>query len=134
MAKDLEHAKEIVAAYETLLERALEVVSDVPFYSCVDDDKNAALTFDGEEAVLSWSSYESDYYGGGSISHDEARFPANALFLSDTELAALRKKVKKEEAEKNNRLRRAQEAVARDRAEAWDRAEFARLTAKYGRP
>jgi hypothetical protein len=128
---DIKRAKEVVKAYEELLARALEIVGDVPFYHCVDDDKNAALTFDGDEAVLSWCSYESDYYGGGSISHDEGRFPVSALMLTDTELSALRKKVKEEEAEKQNRLRRAQEAVRKEREEERDRTEYARLSAKF---
>jgi hypothetical protein len=128
----IQTAKEIVAAYEKLLARAVEIVSDVPFYHCIDDDESITLTFDGDEAVLSWSSYESDYYGGGSISHDEGRFPASALMLTDDELMELRKKVKKEEAEEERRLRRAQEAVRKEREEEADRIEYARLAAKFG--
>lgn len=129
---DITKAKEIVDAYEVLLARALKVVSDVPFYHCVDDEEYAALSFDGDEAVLSWCSYESDYYGGGSVSNDEGRFPASALLLTDDELSALRKKIKQEEAEKQQRLRQAEETVRKERAEAADRAEFARLSRKYG--
>lgn len=129
---DLERAKEIVKSYEDLLDRALKIVSDEPFYHCVDDDKNATLTFDGKEAVLSWCSYESDYYGGGSISHDEGRFPANTLLLTDIELRAFQKKIKNENDEMEKRLMRAQEVVREEREEARDRAEYARLSAKYG--
>ena len=128
----IDEAKQTVEAYEHLLSRALEIVSDEPFYHCVDDYKNAALSFDGDEAVLSWCSYESDYYGGGSISHDEGRFPAIALLMKDEQLSALRKKIKQEDAEKRRKLRRAEEAVRKEREEAKDRFEYARLSAKYG--
>ena len=92
MVNDLKAAMAVVDAYEELIARALEIVSDVPFYASVDDNDGARITFDGDDAVLSWSSYESDYYGGGSLIDDTTRFPAAVLFLSDAELSALRRR------------------------------------------
>lgn len=127
----LDEARKIVEAYEALVDHALKIVSDVPFYVSVGDDDYAHLHFDGDNAVLSWCSYESDYYGGGSLSHDEGTFPAEALLLSDADLKTLRARVKKEAVERNAKLKAAEAAVARDRAEARDKAEFARLKAKF---
>ena len=132
MSKDLETAISVVEAYQKLLYRALKIVSDVPYRASIDDRDRTFLDFDGDEAILLWVEYESDYYGGGHLETRSTRFPASVLFLSDDELAALRRKVKKEEAERDAKLRAAQAAVARDRQEAHDRAEFARLSAKFG--
>lgn len=135
IAKDLSDARKIVEAYEELVDRALGIVSDVPFYASVDDDDHGvALTFDGDKAVLSWTSYDSDYYGGGSLNDDSSAFPAEVLFMPDKELSALRARVKEEEQERQRKVAAAEEAVRRQRAEARDRSEYARLCKKYGAP
>jgi hypothetical protein len=129
---DIESALNFIVEYQALLELALKVVSDVPFYVCVENEESARLDIDGDEAVLSWIYYESDYYGGGSCSNSQTSFPVDILLISDDELAAMRVKVKVEEAEQEARLQAAQAAVARQRQEQRDRSEYARLCAKYG--
>lgn len=130
-ATSLESVVETINAYFDLLQRAIFIVQEVPFYAFIDNDDSVALTLEGQEAVLSWSSYDSDYYGGGHLTRNETRFPADALLMSNAALSALRKKVKAEEKERNDRLRAAEAAVAENRKELRDRSEFARLTAKY---
>jgi hypothetical protein len=133
MVRNMNDALKIITEYRDLLDRALEVVGDVPFYACVENEENAHLDFDTEtgEAILSWIYYESDYYGGGSLSSEATRFPIAALFLSDDKLAAMRRETRADIAERDAKVRAAQMAVARDREEARDRAEFARLSSKY---
>lgn len=125
-------AAKIVADYDALVERAIEITNDIPFYASVDYNDRPRLSFDGDDAVLNWREYESDYYGGGSTIDESTRFPAYILFMSDDELSKLRAKTKKDVAEQERRVKAAQEAVARDRAELNDRADFARLQKKYG--
>lgn len=125
-------AIQIIEAYDALIEAALYVVSTGPFYASVDDGDRPRIAIDGDDVVLSWREYESDYYGGGYTTDADTRFPADVLFMGREDLDAWRAKIKREEQEKAERLRAAQQAVAKDRAEAHDRAEWARLRNKYG--
>lgn len=129
---NLAEAAKIIEEYNRLVECALKVVSDVPFYAGTDNERYATIAINGEEVVLAWVEYDSDYYGGGSMRECDTRFPSQVLFMTDEELKALRKKVKAEEAERQRKVRAAEQAVERDRAEARDRAEYARLSAKFG--
>ncbi len=132
VCKTVEDAQKLIEAYWDLVERALDVVSDVPFKADNGlDSEHAYLDFDGDNALVVWAEYESDYYGGGSVNYREERFPASALLISDANLATLRANVKREEVEKAAKLHAAQEAVARDRQEAHDRAEWERLKLKF---
>lgn len=132
MSDEVDAAEKTIAAYKQLVIRALQIVSDVPFYASVEHEESAHLTIDGDDAILSWCYYESDYYGGGYLKDEETSFPVSTLFLSNDDLKALRKQAKKEKAEQNAKVRAAQEAVARERSEARDRQEFDRLATKYG--
>ena len=130
-----EEAEKIVAAYRALVERALEIVSRPPFYeSLVEHDDLPLLSFDGDDAVLEWKRAEGDYYGGSYLTKEEQRFPAYTLFLSDEELSELCARFAKDEAERQAKVRRAQEIIHRQAVEAHDRAEFERLKKKYGVP
>lgn len=137
--KGLERAKEIIEAYEALVARALEIVSEFPFMAYVDDSHGVVLSLDGENAVLTWCEYESDYYGGGHLDDQSTSFPAVVLVLSDEGLKSLRAEAKREqerllkaEEERQRKVKEAQAIIAAQRKEAHDRAEYARLTAKYG--
>jgi hypothetical protein len=135
---DVETARKIIWEYQDLLERALNVVDDVPFYARVDNEESARLDIDGDKAILSWTYYEADYYdsGGydsGGCSNEQTSFPVDMLFISDDELAAMREMAKVEEAEKEARLMAAQASVAIQQKEQHDRAEYERLCAKYGK-
>ena len=131
MTKD--EAIKIVDDYNRLLGRALEITDNTPFYSSVDGDDNASLSFDGDDVVLSWKEYQSDYYGGGYLDDETFKFPIDILLMDDKDFTALCKKVVAEEEERNARLRAAQAAVERDRREAHERAVYAQLKAKFER-
>lgn len=117
-----EELAKIIKAYNALVDRALKVVSDVPFLASVYDEFGARVQIYGDEAVLTWVSYWSDNYGGVGLDYKETRFPASALLLSDDELVKLRVKTKIEEAERQAKVYAAQQAVERVRREAHDRA------------
>ncbi len=120
----------IIDAYNRLREWVLEIASDVPYSVSFDDDK-PNIEIKGDEVVITWKRYESDYYGSGGREEERATIPVGTLSLNPEQLRALRAKVKQEEAERQKKVRAAEAAVARDRAEQRDRAEYARLTAKY---
>ncbi len=122
---DVETARKIIAEYQDLLERALNIVDDVPFYVCVGKEESARLYIDGDEAILSWVDYE--------CSNEQTSFPVDILLLSDDALTAWRVKLKVENAEKEARRMAAQASVAIQQKEQHDRAEYARLCAKYGK-
>lgn len=124
-------AVKIIDAYRSLLEWALEIVRDVPYSASVDAENYPHISISGDEVILFWKEYDSDYYGGGSLEENEARFPVRALAYNPEELRAVREKMKAAERERLKKVRAAEAAVARDRAEQHDRAEFARLSAKY---
>lgn len=130
-ARTLEQVKHTIEAYTRLLAHALDIVSDVPFYESTQNEENAALSVEGDVVTLSWVEHESDYYGSGYTRTRSAVISTEAILSSTADLVALRKRVKAEEREKNERLREAQAAVERDRREAHDRAEWARLSQKY---
>lgn len=114
----------IIEDYDALFDRVTDVISDVPFYSGIDDDNITRLEIKGDDVIVTAKSYESD-------AEETTRFPVDALLMSGAELKALRRKAKKEEADRRARCLAAQEVVARDRREAHDRAEWARLRAKF---
>ena len=131
---DRKTAVEIIAAYDALIDRAVDAVApNGGFYASVQREDKPRLSIVGAEAVLEWGEYESDYYGGGYTASAEARFPADLLFLSDADFAAFQKKVATEIKEREQKVLAAQVAVDLQRKEAFDRAEFARLSAKYGK-
>ena len=122
----------IIKAYNELLARAIDITNDVPYYASVDSDSNASISIEDDKVVLRWKNYESDYYGGGSLVDESTNFPLDVLFLTDAELETMRTKIKKDVAEKEAKVRAAQKAVEKDRAEARDKAEWARLKNKFG--
>lgn len=130
--------KEIIAAYDALVVRAIEIARDYPFNAYIDEDNGVLLKIDGDKAILSWCTYDSDYYGGGSISHDAFVIRSYFLSLSDKELADYRKRERAEEAERNRKVTEARVKVAADRkriaairAEERDKVEFERLKNKF---
>lgn len=127
---DLNSAIKIVEAYQALVARAIEIVT-IMKYSLIDVDVNVTLTFDEDVVVLTWQCYESDYYGGGSLETEHVKFPASHLFLTNDELTTILYQKQKEEAERQAKVYAAQLAVKKDREESRDRAEYARLKAKY---
>lgn len=126
-----EEAHKIVARYEDLLSRAGRVTGAAPHYSSYYDDDLPYLTLEGDDVVVQWREYESDYYGGGSCTTESTRFPIDVLLMTEDELKAMQKKVDEEEKKRAAKVRRAQEVIARERQEAHERAVYAALKAKY---
>lgn len=126
----LQEAKDIVLAYEELLAQALRTMY-MPNGQGVEEDR-AILFFSDDQPKLKWVEYESGYYGDGHLSDQEADVDANLLLLPADDLEAVIASAAKEDTERREKLRRAQEAVQRDRAEAQERALFAHLKQKYG--
>ena len=87
-------AVKIINAYNTLRTWALEIVSDVPYTASVEYTDNPSISISGDEVILFWKEYDSDYYGSGSLEENEARFPVAALVFNAKELRATREKVK----------------------------------------
>lgn len=127
-----EDVVKILAGYEDLLIRASQVTNKSPHYSSVDfEDDIPYLTLDGDEVVIQWREYESDYYGGGYCTTETTRFPLDVLLLTEAELKAMQAKVEAEKKARDEKVRRAQAIIAAERQEAHERAVLAQLKAKY---
>jgi hypothetical protein len=127
-------AAELIEKYDALVERAIEVAGLPGNGSFVETDDRPRLSIDvdAQTATLTWRGYESDYYGSGSTTDERTTFSAFPLFMPDDVFEKWRDKTIQEAEERDARVRKAQLAVERDRREAHDRAEWARLRAKYG--
>jgi len=132
MTKD--EAALIIEAYDSLIDRAIDVTGITGFYASVDSDDMPRLSFLGDAAVLTWREYESDYYGAGRITSESTQFPLALLLLSEKEFEVFKSKNEREAKERDAKVRAAQLAVQREREEAHDRAEWARLRRKFGDP
>src|SRR5208337_5021466 len=95
-------AKNTVEWYAALVKRALDIATseDKPFCSYLDEDDRPALSFDGDDVVLTWTTFESDYYNSCCKTLEVHKFPAWALFTPDSELVAMREKAAAEECER----------------------------------
>ena len=129
-------AEQLIDDYEALVDRAIQICgAGCGYYASVDYDDWPRLRIEpkpsGDEGVLIWREYESDYYGGGHCEDETARFPAELLFLSDEDFEKWKTTTAKEIIERDERVRAAQEAVARDRQIAQERAMLAMLKRKY---
>lgn len=123
----------IIEKYDELVQRALVAVDPGGgFYCSVDSADLPRLSIDGKNAALSWRKYESDYYGGGYNETEIAEFPAVLLAMSETDFKIFQTQIKSQIKQREENVRKAQEAVARDRFEANERATWARLRDKYG--
>ena len=130
--KTLDDAITVLMAYDILVEKALKVVSSTPYYASVVADDDPQLRIEGKTAIIYWSTYDSDYYGGGSLSSDEYKFPASTLLLSDEQIDAIHTKAKKEDAERDAKVQAAERAVWLDRQRRAELLELERLARKYG--
>lgn len=122
-------AEKIVADYEALRERAISILngSEGPPWGYVSYGEWARLSFDGDEAVVSYQDLIF-YYDDARVDADEVRFPAALLFMSEAELATWKTNARaaydREQAE----------LAAKRQAEVQERELnlLAQLKAKYG--
>lgn len=129
---DLDKARNIVIAYESLLAKAIEIVSAPPWRSFMHDTKHVSLSFDGDDAVVRWVYEDFDYYESTTtISTGESRFPIAVLTMRYEDIADLRTKLIAEENDRKNHLIKAQVEATRNRVEQRERSEFARLSKKF---
>lgn len=124
----------IIDAYDALVRRAVEV-TNLPLPE--NESRRCSLSdmprlrLDPHRAILTWREYESDYYGGGCCVDATAEIKLHLLTMSDEEFAKHKLAVELHATENAKRLRKARDAVKRAQNEAQDRAEYARLKAKY---
>lgn len=129
---DKNQAVAIIAAYDALVLRAIDIASNAPVNACVEQDDMPALCIDGNEAVLSWTEYDPDVWGERErLTTEEARFPVALLFLSETDLKAMQERAATEEAERKRAAEEINERLYREREERSERATLARLKNKY---
>jgi hypothetical protein len=128
-----DEAKAIVGAYEALLAHALRTLEVISWRGSVEEDTARLRFVDGQvNPMISWSEYESDYYGGGYLAHREVPVQLPLLLLSAEEVEKKIASREADEKERAERLLAAQEAVQRDRQRALELAMYAQLHAKYG--
>jgi len=122
-------AKEWLDALEThrsLVERAVVIVRDAPYFRYVPESEWATISIDGDRAVLSWPETDSSY-DSCSIERNYTEFPAELLSLNDRDLAAWKAEQQKIYDEKQNAI----DAQGRFIAAQRERALFLALKAKY---
>lgn len=84
----IENQIAIIAAYDDLVMRAIEITRGPPFHMYCDEERHARIVVVGDAAKLSWPEWASGYYAGeGNIETQSVRFPAALLLLSAEELA-----------------------------------------------
>jgi hypothetical protein len=127
---DLDAALAALDLVDALTARAIEIVdgSSDPRLAYVGEKELAKLDIDGDEATLSWPE---SHYDESPIETKVQRFPAFLLFLDEAALADW--KARQLELQEAEWRKRAQDQATQNRAEAEarDRAEWARLKAKF---
>jgi|SRR6185503_2763731 len=116
---------------DQILERAMLITGDAPFFMYVGEREYAKLIIDGETATLFWPESESGYYNSCSIECQSVNFPSELLLMSVEEIATW--KVKQREQYDAKEKAKA-EAAARTREiqkKALELQTLAALKAKY---
>jgi hypothetical protein len=135
MVKDYKEAFDLIESYDALVKRALEITRYEPYYAYIENRDSVHIDLDGDQAILSWWFNEGDHTGGPWLKDEAHAFPAKLLFEPCySEFKDEMLKVAIVEKEKSDRLRKAQAAVERQRKEEAEKAEYIRLSAKYGKP
>lgn len=127
----VEKLQEIIDEADQILDRAVLITGDAPFYMQADDEY-AKLEIDGNKATLSWPEHTSDYYGGGYLERQSVTFPSELLLMSTDEIGVwkaeeLRKHCAKMEAENETAMR-----LHAERQTALELQTLAALQQKYG--
>jgi hypothetical protein len=123
-----------LAAHRALLDHVALIIADSPWCSdngdySAENDGELMLSISGDEAVVSWL-----HNGFEDTEKWEAKFPASLLLATVEEMEGLRAEAQREEAEREERDCLLALDQAQERQEARDRAEYARLLAKFGPP
>jgi hypothetical protein len=76
-------AKALVAAYDALVDRAIEILNmPGPPFGYISGGEYARLSFDGDEAIITTPEADS----AGYIEKDTVKFPAAVLFMDEVTL------------------------------------------------
>ena len=118
--------KDVIAAYDALVARAIDVVDKAPYWKYISEPKFARLSVDGDEAVLIWPDTETDY-DWTRITEQAVQFDARLLRLPDDELTAW----KAEQMRLYEQGKKEREEAARAEREESERRTLAALKAKY---
>lgn len=103
----IDEAKEIVEAYEALLEHAMATLR-MPGGCYVDKD-SVTLHFDGNDPTLKWFTYESGDYGDGYMSENNTKIPVELFLMSPDELDEAIDDATLEDMDRREKLRRSNE-------------------------
>lgn len=125
----MEQEKHCIATYDALVDRALSIVREAPYWCFVGEPTYARLHIDGATATLVWPETDSSY-DGCTIESSQQPFDAKLLLLSDDELA----KWKVEQRAIYDREQAAKAVQQANDREAHERAVFEALKAKFETP
>lgn len=121
------------ALYEAsqILERAISIVADAPFFTYVCEKDHASIVIDGETAILFWPEANSGYYNSCSIEAQSRSFPAVLLLMNAEQIAAwkIEERAKYDAEQKAKKERQA--AADAIRREQNEREVYAALKAKF---
>lgn len=121
-------AKQVIADYDALIERAKEILEPyVGYYAHVREERCARLTIEGDEATLSWPDIEYAY-GDSSLEVESKSFPAHLLTMPPAEFAAW----KEEQISKGKAAQLASDAARAEQRKRDELATLAALKQKYG--
>lgn len=124
-----DEARVAIEEYGALVDRALDIVDQAPYWKHISEAEFARLEIAGEQAILRYPELESGYYDSGdTIESRDVSFPAYLLFLSE-DVFKKWKAVERAAYDEKERKADAARIVERERKE---RAELAALKAKYG--
>ena len=125
--------EKICSEYAKLVNRALRVIADAPYFKFVGDPETAHLSILGDNASLVWFCATGGYYDDGAlIEEDETvEFPSTLLYISESELAEWKDEAKAAYEKKQAQAKKA--AIIRDAetTEKRERTTLANLKAKY---
>lgn len=110
---------DVVCAYDSLVERALDIVGKHPYCHYIDEDNIFRLVVHGDELKIVWKEYESDYYGGGYQTDKEFTIDMDVMLMRDADLKKYQDDAQKEADERAAKVRAAQEVPEPWTKRAW---------------
>lgn len=96
-AEQVLRAMQVIADYDALVSRALELVDGAPFHTYVPVRRHAKLIIKGAAATLVWPEDRTEY-DSSYIDERKKKFPATLLFMSADEFASYKLAALEEEA------------------------------------
>lgn len=130
VARRRDHSQQVAFEYDELLQRALRVPGDAPYWSCLDNTEWARIVIDGDATTLYWPEATSDW-DVPKIEQQEISFPTSLLFLTDEEVAQWKKEQRAIYDAEQEKIAEADHAARIAATEAADRSTYERLKKKF---